>query len=94
MTSTVPEVSDTPLPVVATVGVVVITVESEADTDRFPKVTLALNPVRARSLSVVSVAVYVMDSSVLSDTVKVAWPCALVVSDPVDAGWMVELPPP
>ena len=30
----------------------------------------------------------------LSDTVNVAWPCASVVSEPVDAGAMVELPLP
>ena len=47
VTSTVPEVSDTPLVDVATIGVVVVTVESEAETARVPNVTLALDPVRA-----------------------------------------------
>ena len=57
VTSTVPSVADTPLVVVATTGVVVTTVDCEAETLRFPKVTLTLSPVRARLLSVVSVAV-------------------------------------
>ena len=43
VTSMVPTVADTPLVVVATIGVVVTTVDCEAETVRFPKVTLALN---------------------------------------------------
>ena len=58
VTSTAPDGLRTRrLVVVATIGVVVVTVDCEAETVRFPKVTLALNPVRARTLSVVSVAV-------------------------------------
>ncbi len=56
VTSTVPDVCVTLLVEVATIGVVVVTVESAAETTRVPNVTLTLWPVRA-TLSVVSVAV-------------------------------------
>ncbi len=56
LTSMAPEVSVTPLVDVATIGVVVVTVDCEADTLRVPNVTLTLCPLRM-TLSVVSVAV-------------------------------------
>jgi len=56
VTSTVPEVSVTPLVVVATIGVLVVTVDCEAETVRVPNVMLTLDSLRA-TLSVVSIAV-------------------------------------